>query len=166
MRPGLDYIPAGHIQQALLGGGVRSGRGGQLRGRRVEEGRLVGKQLQGQRRARSERELCGQAAQSGIGEPLGEFQVAELAGNLRVCPMDRLGALEDGELTGVADVDEKVFGGAREAQDAFDQVVHVAEAAGLAAVAVDRQRLAAQLETGARTSPRPARRDGIPRRRT
>jgi hypothetical protein len=79
---------------------------------------------------------------------------------------DRLGALEDGELTGVADVDEKVFGGAREAQDAFDQVVHVAEAAGLAAVVVGRQRLAAQLETGARTSPRPARRDGIPRRRT
>jgi len=42
------------------------------------------------------------------------------------------------------DVDRQVFGGAREAQDAFDEVVDIAEAAGLISFAVDGELLAAQ----------------------
>jgi len=43
-----------------------------------------------------------------------------------------------------ADVHRHVFGGAREAQDSLNEVVDVAEAAGLAALSVDGERLAAK----------------------
>src|SRR5580692_4171565 len=44
---------------------------------------------------------------------------------------------EDSPLHGVADVDGVVFAGAREAQNAFDLVGNVTEAAGLGAISVD-----------------------------
>src|SRR5580704_75113 len=55
-----------------------------------------------------------------------------------------LGALEDGELVGVADIDRQMFGGLGKAHEAVDFVADIAEAAGLAAVAVDGEVLAAE----------------------
>ena len=54
------------------------------------------------------------------------------------------GTLEHGELGGVAEVDGGVFVGVGEAKDAVDEVGDVAEAAGLEAVAVDGEGLAAE----------------------
>src|SRR5581483_11294946 len=56
--------------------------------------------------------------------------------------LDRLRQLEQRALLGVADVDGQVLVALREQHDAADQVVDVAEAARLRAVAVDRERLA------------------------
>ncbi len=52
-----------------------------------------------------------------------------------------MGALENGPLDGVADVNGQVLGGAGEKDDAFDEVGDVAEASGLGAFAVDRERI-------------------------
>src|SRR5512146_2033317 len=54
---------------------------------------------------------------------------------------DSLGQLEDGVLAGVADVDRQVLAGLGEQDQAPDQVVDVAEAPRLRAVAVDGERL-------------------------
>ena len=55
-----------------------------------------------------------------------------------------LRAFQNRELFGIAEIDGKMFLAARQAHDPFDQIVDIAEAARLAAVAVDGQRLAAQ----------------------
>jgi len=55
-----------------------------------------------------------------------------------------LGAFEDGEFVGVADVDGQVFVRFREAKEAVDLVADVAEAASLVAGAVDGEVFAAQ----------------------
>src|SRR5262245_14651364 len=57
---------------------------------------------------------------------------------------DLLGEFEDGHLAGVAEVDRLVKVGVEQADDALDEIVHVAEGARLRAVAVDGQRLTAQ----------------------
>ena len=55
-----------------------------------------------------------------------------------------LGAFEDGEFVGIADVYRQMFRGLRQANEAVDLVADIAETAGLAAVAVDGEVFAAQ----------------------
>ena len=57
---------------------------------------------------------------------------------------DLASALEDGPFVGIADVDGEMLLGARQAQDAIDEIGDIAEAARLGAVAVDGQGLALQ----------------------
>src|ERR1039458_8201927 len=52
--------------------------------------------------------------------------------------------IEDGELLGVAEIDRKMLLASRQKHDSLDEIVDVAKAARLAAVAVDGERLAAQ----------------------
>ncbi len=57
---------------------------------------------------------------------------------------DFLGEFQDRDLAGVADVDRLVEVHEEQADDALDEIIDVTKAAGLRAVAVDRQRFAAQ----------------------
>src|SRR5215208_4759107 len=74
---------------------------------------------------------------------LGQRLVDDLARRARQ-PDDGLGELEDGELAGVAEVDGQVLSARGEEEETADQVVDVAEAPRLRAVAEDGERLARQ----------------------
>ena len=51
---------------------------------------------------------------------------------------NELGALQHRKLAGIADVRGQVLVGLRQCEDAFDLVAHVAEAAGLQPIAINR----------------------------
>ena len=87
MRPDLDHKAARQVHHALLRGGIGCSRSRQLAGRRLQEGRLVGQQLQSKRSSGADGQVFCQAAQGWFREAFGELKFTQMVRHLGIRSM-------------------------------------------------------------------------------
>src|SRR5271170_5813391 len=80
----MRYIISRRLDHALLSSLIGSRRGRQLVRRRVQKSRLIGEQLQSQRRLGVRIQICSEPLERSIAQPFGKLQAGYLVRNLRV----------------------------------------------------------------------------------